>query len=62
MTNNKWKGLLMAASMIFVSAMLMAQGPGGGPGGSGAPIDGGIVALVGGAAVYAYKQLKGRDK
>ncbi len=59
--------LLMSVFVIMGTALYAQPGGGGGqgqggppPGGTGAPVDGGAVALVIGAAAYGYKQFKTR--
>ncbi len=52
----------MVAGMTFLALVVSAQGGGGGPGGTGGPIDGGISALVIGSAYYGYKKLKANRK
>lgn len=51
--------------MCFSTLGLLAQGPppsGGNGGGAGAPIDGGIITLVIGAAVMGYRKMKENRK
>lgn len=49
--------------MCFSTLGLLAQGPPPpGGGGAGAPIDGGIITLVIGAAVMGYRKMKEKNK
>lgn len=72
MKNKTYKNLFTLI-LILLATVLYAQPSGGGGGvggggappgggGAGAPIDGGAIGLLIGAAGYAYKQLRGYEK
>lgn len=56
--------LVLAAFFLTLLQYHAYAGPGGPPGPptAGAPVDGGAIALVAGAAVYGYKKLKQRGE
>jgi len=56
--------LLTIAGGMLLTTAVMAQGPGGPPGppaGTSGPIDSGVAALLIGAALYGYRELKKRN-